>query len=94
LYMADIHIVQDHDLTPVKARAAAEQVADKLTREFGLACRWDGDVLRFERSGVDGTLTLAERQARLEIKLGFLFASFASSIESNIVEKMRKVFAA
>jgi putative polyhydroxyalkanoate system protein len=91
--MADINIVQDHDLTPIKAREAAQQVADKLAREYELACRWDGDVLRFERSGVEGTLMLAERQARLQIKLGFLFGAFASTIESRISEKMRKVFA-
>ena len=56
--MADINIVQQHKLTAEKARAAAQQVADKLAQEYDLACAWDGDVLRFERSGVDGSLTL------------------------------------
>ena len=48
--MADINIVQQHKLTAVKAREAAQQVADKLAREYDLACAWDGDVLRF---GID-----------------------------------------
>ncbi|WP_436835964.1 polyhydroxyalkanoic acid system family protein [Janthinobacterium lividum] len=56
--MADINIVQQHKLTAAKAREAAQQVADKLAQEYDLACAWDGDVLRFERSGVDGSLTL------------------------------------
>src|SRR5450830_622331 len=56
--MADINIVQQHKLTAAKARQAAQQVADKLAQEYDLACAWDGDVLRFERSGVDGSLTL------------------------------------
>lgn len=91
--MADIDIVQAHSLEPAAARAAAEQVAGKIAQEFGLACNWQGDVLRFERSGVEGALTLAPQQARLQIKLGFLFGAFAPAIEGKVTEKMRKVFA-
>ncbi|MGK5067509.1 polyhydroxyalkanoic acid system family protein [Janthinobacterium sp. AD80] len=91
--MADINIVQQHKLTAVKAREAAQQVADKLAQEYDLACAWDGDVLRFERSGVDGSLTLEKEQAQLQIKLGFMLSAFASTIEGKIAEKMRKVFA-
>ena len=90
--MADINIVQQHKLTAAKARAAAQQVADKLAQEYDLACAWDGDVLRFERSGVDGSLTLEKEQAQLQIKLGFMLSAFASTIEGKIAEKMRKVF--
>ncbi|MEG2031313.1 MAG: polyhydroxyalkanoic acid system family protein [Janthinobacterium sp.] len=90
--MADINIVQQHKLTAVKAREAAQQVADKLAREYDLACAWDGDVLRFERSGVDGSLTLEKEQAELNIKLGFMLSAFAATIEGKIAEKMRKVF--
>jgi len=92
--MADINIVQDHHLTPKKAREAAEKVAEKLAEEFELACEWDGDVLRFERSGVSGSLTLHKHQAHMQIKLGFLFSAFSSTIESKVAEKMKKVFAA
>ena len=90
--MADINIVQQHKLTAVKAREAAQQVADKLAQEYDLVCAWDGDVLRFERSGVDGSLTLEKEQAQLQIKLGFLLSAFAPTIEGKIAEKMRKVF--
>jgi putative polyhydroxyalkanoate system protein len=91
--MADINIVQEHQLTPSLARDAAQKVADKLASEFDLACRWDGDVLRFERSGVEGALTLSHTQAQMEIKLGFLYSAFSAAIESKVADKMRKVFA-
>lgn len=91
--MADIHIVQEHALTPEKARAAAQQVADKIAADYDLECRWDGDVLHFERSGVEGSLTLQKQQALMEIKLGFLMSSFSSMIEEKIAAKMQKVFA-
>lgn len=92
--MADISITQQHSLTHPAARAAAQKVADKLSSEYGLQCRWDGDVLRFERSGVEGALTLGERQAALRIKLGFLMSAFASTIEQKVAESMRKTFTA
>lgn len=88
-----INITQPHNLAPAVARAAAEQVADKLAREMGLSCRWQGDVLRFWKSGVEGTLTLLENRAQMQIKLGFLYGAFAPAIQSKVAEKMRKVFA-
>ena len=91
--MADIHIVQEHTLTPIKAREAAQKVADKMAEEYELECTWEGDVLRFERSGVSGSLTLAQEQALMDLKLGFLFSAFSAKIESKISESMRKVFA-
>jgi putative polyhydroxyalkanoate system protein len=92
--MADISIVQAHRLSAAKAREAAAKVADKLARDYDLACNWDGNVLRFERSGVQGALTLQERQAELDIKLGFLMSAFSAAIEAKVAESMRKVFGA
>ena len=92
--MAEINIVQDYSMSAPMARAAAQQVADKLAAEYGVACTWDGDnVLRFERSGVDGSLTLGEQRAALHIKLGFLMGAFAGAIEAKAADKMRRVFA-
>ena len=90
--MADINIVQEHHLAPQQAREAAQQVADKLAEQFELDCKWDGDVLRFERSGVNGTLTLGVNQVQLHIALGFPISAFSAQIESKVAEKMRKVF--
>jgi putative polyhydroxyalkanoate system protein len=90
--MADISITQQHSLSPDAARSAAQKVADKLAGDYGLSCKWEGNVLRFDRSGVEGSLALEERQAQLRIKLGFLMAAFASTIEQKVAESMRKVF--
>ena len=90
--MADISIVQEHALSPDRARAAAQKVADRLAAEYGLECRWEGDVLRFERSGVQGSLTLEVRRAAMRIQLGFLMGAFAPAIEAKVAENMRRVF--
>lgn len=92
--MADISITQQHQLSADAARAAAQKVADKLAGDYGLQCRWDGDVLRFERSGVEGTLALGDAQADVQIKLGMLMGAFRSTIEAKVAESMRKTFAA
>ena len=90
--MTAISIVQEHALSPDHARTAAQQVADKIAGEYGLACRWDGDVLRFERSGVQGALTLEPSQAHMSIRLGFPMSAFAAAIKAKVADKMRKVF--
>ena len=91
--MADIDITQPHSMTPEAARTAAQQVADKMAADFGMECQWDGPVLRFERSGVEGALSLVDRQAAMRIRLGFFMGAFAPAIEAKVAEKMRKVFA-
>jgi putative polyhydroxyalkanoate system protein len=91
--MSHIHIVHAHSLTPKKARAAAQKVADKLAADYDMSCAWDGDdVLRFERSGVHGALTLDGKQVEVEVKLGFLMSAFAHTIDSKIRENIDKVF--
>lgn len=92
--MADISIVQAHNLSPAKAREAAQKVADKMARDYQLDCEWDDNVLKFERSGVQGTLTLVGQQAEMVIRLGFLMSAFSSTIEAKVAENMRKVFGA
>lgn len=91
--MAEITVAQEHKMTAPMARAAAQQVADKLAAEYGVTCKWDGEnVLRFERSGVDGALTLGAGRADLHIRLGLLMGAFAGVIESKAADKMRRVF--
>src|SRR3954468_21175108 len=93
-FMADISIVQEHKLTHKKDREAAQKVADTIADEYGLECEWEGDVLHFERSGVQGQLTLDKKKAEMFIRLGFLMSAFAPTIEAKVAENMKKVFGA
>ncbi len=90
--MADISIVQEHKLTHKKAKEAAQKVADKIAEEYELECKWVGDVLHFERSGVKGSLAVEKKQALMKIQLGFMFSMFSAKIESKVAENMEKVF--
>jgi len=91
--MADISITQEHNLAMPAARAAAQQVADRLQKDFGLTCRWEGDSLRFDGSGVEGALALHEREAAVQIRLAFPMSMMASTIRQKVADKLRTTFA-
>jgi putative polyhydroxyalkanoate system protein len=90
--MADISVRQAHRLPPASAKAAAQEMADRMAAEYDVTARWSGNCLTFERSGLSGTLVLHENEARLDIALGFLLKVFSSKIEEKAVQQMKKIF--
>lgn len=90
--MADITIVQPHELSIEDARAAAQRVADRMQADYEMGWEWQGDVLAFKRSGFSGTLALADGEATLELSLGIMLRSFAKKIEEQVTKNMAKVF--
>jgi putative polyhydroxyalkanoate system protein len=91
--MATIELKRDHTLGMKKARAAAQRVADEMEREFGMTSEWDGDVLRFERTGVHGELVVGRNHVELHAKLGFLLSAFKGRIEETIHRNFDEYFA-
>ena len=92
--MTDIRITRVHTLTQSKAKAAAQEMADQMAGAYGMSCEWEGNVLLFKSDSVAGALTLTDDEARLEIRLGFLFKAFAPAIEEKVTAKMEKMFGA
>ena len=86
--MADIEIRRVHGLGLEAARKAADQMADKIGRKFDLKGDWDGDVLRFERPGVTGALTVGPKELHLSVALGFLLKAMKGSIEQAIQHEL------
>lgn len=82
--MSSIDIRHAYSLTPAKARKAVEDVAKTLSERFDFDYRWEGDVLHFTRSGVDGQIALAPRELAVQAKLGFLLAMMKQPIEDQI----------
>lgn len=92
--MADIDIRRAHNLGLDAAREAANRMAEHLGRKFDLKGAWDGDVLRFERPGVTGTLTVTGKDLHLSASLGFLLRAMKGSIETAIHSELDSLFAA
>jgi putative polyhydroxyalkanoate system protein len=91
--MADIDIRRAHHFGHAAAHKAAQQMADHLGRKFGLAGDWDGDVLRFQRPGVTGSLTVGADDIHLSVTLGFLLKAMKGSIEQAIHHELDALFA-
>ncbi len=91
--MADIVLNRKHKLGLKKAREAAQKVADDLAESFDMESEWDGNTLRFERSGVNGKLVVTKDSVAVDAKLGFLLSAFKPKIEAHINENFDKYFA-
>lgn len=92
--MSDIRIRRSHSKPLDEAKKAAEKMARQLKKDFDLDYSWDGQVLRFERTGVDGTLHVTPKEVRLEAKLGFLLAFLKPRIEAEVEAQLDKLLGA
>jgi putative polyhydroxyalkanoate system protein len=90
--VADIKINRKHRLGIKKARVAAQKVADDLASEYGMTSEWEGDVLRFNRSGVHGELRVSKDEVHLDAKLGLLLSAFKPRIEEHINDNFDRYF--
>lgn len=91
--MADIDLHRVHNLGLRAARAAADEMAEHLGRKFGLQGDWDGNVLKFERPGVTGSLAISDKDLRLMVSLGFLLKAMRPSIEKAVLHELDALFA-
>ena len=92
--MADIEIRRAHGMNPRDARAVADRMADKLGRKFGLKGDWDGDTMRFQGTGVTGTLTVSPKDLHIAATLGFLLKAMKGSIEQAVKNELDQLLAA
>jgi putative polyhydroxyalkanoate system protein len=90
--MSQIHLKRKHTIGLKKAKVAAQKVADDLAQEYGMTSEWEGDSLRFNRSGVDGVLRVSKDAVELDAKLGFLLSAFRHRIEEHINENFDRYF--
>ena len=91
--MPDIQIHRAHNLGLQAARTAADQMAETLGRKFDLKGAWAGNVLRFERPGVSGSLAITDKDLDLSVALGFLLKAMKGSIQSAIEQELDRLFA-
>jgi putative polyhydroxyalkanoate system protein len=91
--MSEIRIRRAHDLPLERARALAEEIAQRLRDEFDLDYRWRGSALAFSRDGVEGTLTVSTAEIRLHARLGFLLSFLKPHIEQEITAHLDRLFA-
>ena len=96
--MPDIRIEREHSLGLSRAREVAEQWMASARRDFGMTCAVvsgpDADTVRFERSGVSGTLQVHADRFVLDARLGFLLGSFKERIVAEIESNLDRLLGA
>lgn len=90
--MSQIDIRRAHALPLKDARAKVERIAAAIAQRFDLECGWDGNTLRFRRSGVEGEIAVAAKAIRVHARLGFLLFALRPAIEREIHRVMDEEF--
>jgi len=86
--MSKIHITRNHTLGLDAARVEVDRIAQRVREDFGADYAWDGDTLRFSRSGVSGHISITADSLELIIKLGLLLSAMQGQIERKLVTKI------
>lgn len=84
--MPTVHISRTHHLSHEKARKQVERLAEELHRQLDADYHWEGDTLRFSRSGASGYVALRSSSVEVEVKLSMLLSPFKSKVEQAVSE--------
>ena len=82
--MAGFQVRKAHNMSRAELREAAEGLARELERAHGLRARWEGDSVRMRGAGVDGKLTLGERDVLVSVELGLMAMAFKGVLRSEV----------
>jgi len=90
--MSTIDIKRSHGLEMDKAKKKVQRVADHIAERFGVDCAWQGNMLNFSRSGVDGHIKVNAKSIHVFAELGFFLMALRSPIESEIERYLDEEF--
>jgi putative polyhydroxyalkanoate system protein len=96
--VADIHILREHQLGLPEARKIAFRWAEQAEEGLDMECTYEEgakqDLVRFTRTGADGSLTVTATRFELQAKLGFLLGAFKGKIEAEITKNLDQMLTA
>jgi len=90
--MSYIDMHAQHSMGREQAQAAADDLASDLAQKFDITYHWQDDCICFDRSGVNGTITVNEDEIRVEAKLGLVLTFLKGRIEEEIVSYLSDHF--
>jgi len=86
--MAHISIHRKHELGLQGAREQVEKIAENLKEKLNSEYTWEGNTLKFKRSGASGTIDVSDNSFDLEIKLGLALRPMKGMIEKTILDNL------
>ncbi|MFA7893530.1 polyhydroxyalkanoic acid system family protein [Pseudomonas putida] len=91
--MTQISVERKHTLGRDAARAKAQALVDRLSREYDLKASWDGDRVDVARSGANGSVHIGQDSIRVDLKLGMMMSMMSGTIKGEIERALDKAFA-
>ncbi|MCO7517618.1 polyhydroxyalkanoic acid system family protein [Pseudomonas guariconensis] len=91
--MTQISVERKHSLGREAARAKAEALVERLSREYDLKATWNGDRVDVSRSGANGSVHIGEDSIRVELKLGMMLSMLGGTIKGEIERALDKALA-
>lgn len=91
--MPSIEIRRPHQMSITEAHAVVEQVAARMNEKFGMQGQWEGDILKFSRQGVNGTIAVGSDAVLVSAQLGLMLTPLKGMIEQEIRRKLDEHFA-
>ena len=88
--MTQISVERKHTLGRDAARAKAQALVDRLSREYDLKASWDGDRVDVARSGANGSVHIGQDSIRVDLKLGMMMSMMSGTIKSEIERALDK----
>jgi putative polyhydroxyalkanoate system protein len=84
-----------HQLAVTEAKQRLSGATEKLTRDYGASCTWQGEnLLKVSRKGLDALVTVEPTRVHIDMNLGFLLTPFAEKIKSGIAKQLSGILAA
>lgn len=90
--MSHIDMCASHHMTREDAQTAADKLAGDLAQKFDINYGWTGDHIHFERTGVNGTITVREEEIRITARLGLMLIFLKPRIEEEITSYLAEHF--
>jgi putative polyhydroxyalkanoate system protein len=90
--MSNIDLHARHSLSREDAQAAADELAQDLAVKFAIDYGWEGDHIHFERSGVNGTITVRDGEIQIHARLGLMLMFLKPQIEHEVVRYLQEHF--
>lgn len=91
--MPKIDMRRIHQLSIPEARAVVDQVAARMRDKLGIEGQWHGDILKFSRPGVSGTIAVSSDAIQVHAELGLMLAPLKGMVEQEIGRKLDEHFA-
>ncbi|WP_288650469.1 polyhydroxyalkanoic acid system family protein [Pseudomonas sp. UBA5568] len=91
--MTQISVERKHTLGRDAARAKAQALVDRLSREYDLKASWDGDRVDVARSGANGSVHIGQDSIRVDLKLGMMMSMMSGTIRGEIERALDKALA-